>query len=62
MENAFVSDFKVIDDKTLNKFKREALRHFESLDKSLKLKRKSKKLKIKRNTLRSKIYDKLTNK
>ena len=54
-------DFKVIDDKTLNKFKREALRHFESLDKSLKIRRKSKKLKIKKNTLRSKIYDKLIN-
>ena len=45
----------------LNKFKREALRHFESLDKSLKIRRKSKKLKIKKNTLRSKIYDKLIN-
>ena len=56
------SDFRVIDDKTLNKFKKEALRHFESLDNSLKIKRKSNKLKIKRNTLRSKIYDKLTNK
>ena len=54
-------DFKIIDDKTLNKFKREALRHFESLDKSLKIRRKSKKLKIKKNTLRSKIYDKLIN-
>ena len=53
------SDFKVIDDRTLNKFKKEALRHFESLDKSLRLKRKPKKLKIKKNTLRSKIYDKL---
>ena len=53
------SDFRCIDDKTLSKFKKEALRHFESLDKCLNLKRKSKKLKIKRNTLRSKIYDKL---
>jgi colanic acid/amylovoran biosynthesis protein len=53
------SDFKRIDDKTLNHFKREAIRHFESLDNSLKLKRKSNKLKIKKNTLRSKIYSKL---
>ena len=33
------NDFKVIDDKTLNKFKREALKHFENLDRSLKLKK-----------------------
>ena len=52
-------DDVIIDDKTLKKFKREALRHFESLDNSLKLKRKPKKLKIKKNTLRSKIYTSL---
>jgi colanic acid/amylovoran biosynthesis protein len=56
------SDFKVIDDKTLKMFKREALRHFESLDKNLKLRKKTKSLKIKKNTLRSSIYDKLTKK
>ena len=50
-----------MDDKTLNKFKREALKHFENLDRSLKLKRKPNKLRIKRNTLRSNIYDKLIN-
>ena len=40
------TDFNVIDDRTLNKFKREAIRHFEDLDRSLKIKRKSNKLKI----------------
>ncbi len=51
------SSFKVVNESILNSFRSRAIEHFSFLDKSLGLKNKSNKLKIKNRSIKSRIID-----